>query len=94
MQTNKLSEQTKKLGDVITAAYEVSDAITSDRAMADELAARHLERVLVRGGNLRLVAALRDLARELAPARARAVRSKPRDARWAPARLAVGRRAS
>ena len=94
MQNNNLSAQTKKLGDVITAAYAVSGAITSDRATADELAARHLERVLVRGANLRLVAALRDLARELAPAGTRAVRSNPRDARWAPARLAVGRRAS
>ena len=94
MQTNRLVAQPKKLEDVITAAYEVSDVITADRAMATELAARHLERVLVRGANLRLVAALRHLARELAPARVRPFRSTGRDGRWVPARLAVGRRTS
>ena len=72
MQTNQLVPQKKKLEDAITAAYEVSDAITPDRAMANALAARHLERVLVRGANVRLIAALESLARELAPARVRA----------------------
>jgi len=91
MQTNQLIAQTKRLGDVITAAYEVSDEISPDRAVANELAARHLERVLVRGANLRLVAALRDLARELAAPGAQVVRSNVRDAGWAPPKLAVGR---
>jgi hypothetical protein len=39
--------------------------VAGDPATAAELAARRLERVLVRGGNLRLEAALVELANEL-----------------------------
>jgi len=71
MQTTQALAQTEELVDVITAAYEVSDSVAPDQAITSELAARHLERVLVRGANLRLVAAMRQLAAELgAPTRA------------------------
>jgi len=65
MQTQRSQSETQQLGDAIVAAYEVSRTVTSDRGTAGELAARHLERVLVRGANARLVAVLRDLASEL-----------------------------
>ena len=89
MQTKQADSE--KLGEVVAAAYAVSSAITSDRTTAAELAPRHLERVLDRGCNARLVAALRGLARELAPMPVRTVRPSARDAAWAPARLAVAR---
>jgi hypothetical protein len=91
MQTQQPSVQTKKLGDVIAAAYEMSTAVASDGATANELAARHLERVLTRGANMRLVAALRGLARQLAPSRAHTARSDVHGKTWAPRRLAVAR---
>ena len=72
MHTEQSQSETQQLGDAIVAAYEVSSTVTSNRGTASDLAARHLERVLVRGANVRLVAALRDLAGELAPPRARA----------------------
>lgn len=91
MQTKQGTSQTERLGDLVVAAYEISGAVASDRATADELAARHLERVLVRGPNVRLVVALKGLARELARASVRPARSTVRDRDWAPARLAVAR---
>jgi hypothetical protein len=84
MQTQQGISQTQRLGDFVAAAYEVSSAVAPDRAMANALAARHLERVLARGANVRLVAALRGLARELAPARVRRARSNVRDTGGAP----------
>ena len=42
-------------------------AVGSDRTTTGELAARHLERVLLHGSNARLRAAMADLARELTP---------------------------
>ena len=89
MQTKQADSE--NLGAVVAAAYAVSSAITSDPGAASELAARHLERVLVRGCNARLVAALRGLARELTPTSARVVRASVRDGAWAPQRLAVAR---
>jgi hypothetical protein len=65
-----------KFGDIVEAAYELGSLLAPDRAMAGDLAARHLERVLVRGGNLRLVAELADLARDLAPSASHARRSR------------------
>lgn len=71
MQTKETDSQTQQLGEAIIAAYDLSSAVASDRTTAKKLAARHLARVLVHGANERLVAALRELARELAPRRAR-----------------------
>jgi hypothetical protein len=65
MQTNHADSPVLRLGEIVAACYELGTTVASDRAMAADLAARHLERVLVRGSNARLVAALTDLAREL-----------------------------
>ena len=91
MGTRHTDSDMQQLGDAIAAAYAVSTTVSSNSTTASELAARHLERVLVRGANVRVVAALRELASELAPARARASRPTARDLAWAPARLAVAR---
>jgi len=91
MQTNQTRHRTEQLGDAIAEAYEMSSAVASNRTTASELAARRLERVLARGANARLVAALRDLARELAPVRARGGRLDGRGKTWAPASLAAAR---
>jgi hypothetical protein len=88
MQTNQTGHGTEQLGDAIAEAYEMSSAVASNRTTASELAARRLERVLARGANARLVSALRDLARELAPVR---VRLDGRGKTWAPASLAAAR---
>jgi hypothetical protein len=58
---------TQNLGDLVAASYDLGQAIAQESATAAELAARHLERVLVRGANLRLNVALARLARELGP---------------------------
>lgn len=70
MTTNHVPAQT--LGDLVAASYERGQALSQDSIAAAELAARHLERVLVRGSNLRVSAALARLAREIAPKRAAA----------------------
>ena len=91
MQTQHSKLQGKKLGDLIAAAYEMSSAVASDGATANELAARHLERVLARSANLRVVAALRGLARELTPTHARAAHPGVHGRAWTPPPLAVAR---
>lgn len=91
MHTGQSQSETQQLGDAITSAYEVSSTVSSDRTTASKLAARHLERVLVSGANARLVAALRDLASELAPRPARASRSHARGLDLAREWLAVAR---
>jgi hypothetical protein len=58
---------THQLGDLVAAAYDLGYAMTEDPTTAAELAARHLERVLVRSSNLRLTAELLRLARQLGP---------------------------
>lgn len=68
--------QTQSLGEIVAAAYELGVTIASDRGVAAELAARHLERMLARGRNVRIAAALVDLASELEPARAHAAPSR------------------
>ncbi len=78
MQTNQPKFGTAQLGETIAAAYDTSSAVASNPTTAGELAARRLERVLARGANARLVAALRDLADELTPVRARPVRQDRR----------------
>jgi hypothetical protein len=91
MQMGQSQSETQQLGDAITSAYEVSSSVSSDRTTASKLAARHLERVLVSGANARLVAAIRDLANELAPSPARTSRSHDRGLDWARERLPVAR---
>ena len=68
------------LGEVVAAAYEVGSQVTPDPVVAAKLAARRLERVLVRGANRRLQSALSELARELEPAARRVSRSRARRA--------------
>jgi hypothetical protein len=91
MQTHQSKSGTEQLGEAIAAAYETSTALAPNGTTASELAARRLERVLARGANVRLVAALRDLARELAPVRMRSARSDGDGTSWAPTSLAAAR---
>ncbi len=79
MRTKYEIATTPTLAEAVAAAYELGSAVAPDRATAADLAARHLERVLVRGSNARLALALADLARELAPAGPRARRARNPD---------------
>jgi hypothetical protein len=54
MNRNVGESQTLNLGEIVTAACELGGTIAADRAVATELAARHLERLLVRGSNARI----------------------------------------
>jgi hypothetical protein len=91
MQSHQSKSGTEQLGEAIAAAYESSTAVAPNSTTATELAARHLERVLARGANVRLVAALRDLAREFAPIRVRSSQSDGHGRTWAPTSLAAAR---
>jgi hypothetical protein len=79
MQTKHEISTTPTLGEAVETAYQLGSAMTPDRATAVGLAARRLERVLVRGRNERLALALADLARDLAPTGPRAKRAKNPD---------------
>lgn len=68
MRTDSRSTGTPTLGDVVVAAYDSGRAVASDRDSAAELAARYVERVLLREHNTRLLVALVQLAREVGPA--------------------------
>ncbi|HVV48359.1 MAG TPA: hypothetical protein VHO06_01750 [Polyangia bacterium] len=65
--TTTESSKTLTLGAMVEKLVARADAIAGEGAPAADLAAHSLERVLARGGNLRLAAALAGLARELAP---------------------------
>lgn len=67
MRTNDSNSDVPNVGEMIAAACEMGSAVASDPALANELAARHLERVLVRGSNARLAAALAVLALQFSP---------------------------
>ena len=68
MQTREQNQPKARLGEVVEAAYALGSLVAAaDRATASDLAARRLERVLVRGRNRHLAVALAGLARELAP---------------------------
>jgi hypothetical protein len=67
MQTKNRNGMAPNLGEMVEAAYDLGEAMTPNSATVSELAARHLERVLVRGSNARLMAMLENLAAELAP---------------------------
>src|SRR5450755_1894348 len=53
MHRNLGRSQTLSLGEIVTAACELGGIIAADPTVAAALAARHLERVLVRGSNAR-----------------------------------------
>ena len=91
MHTRNQNPEAPKLGEIVAAAYELGSTLTPDRATATDLAARHLERVLVRGGNARLVAALADLGRELAAQGPRARRPRVQTRSWTTTQLAAAR---
>lgn len=91
MRTKREDSQAQNLGDAVVAAVDLGAGVARDRSVASALAARHLERVLARGANRRLVAALASLARELAPTRARTPRARGRAAIWTVGQLAVAR---
>ena len=75
MRTKDSNSDAPNVGDMVAAACEMGSAIASDPAVANELAARHLERVLVRGSNARLAAALAVLALQFTPEVPRADRA-------------------
>lgn len=65
--TANASSKMLTLGATVEKLVASADALAGENAAAADLVAHRLERVLVRGGNLRLAAALADLARDLAP---------------------------
>jgi hypothetical protein len=70
MQTTR--ETVRTLGDLVAASYDLSSAIAPNASKAAELAARHLERVLLHGSNVRLSAKLERFSRERGSTRDRA----------------------
>lgn len=77
MQTSHGTSATQEFGEIVAAACELGSWVAADRAMARDLATRHLERVLLHGRNARLRAELADLARELEwPGKGRAKRGR------------------
>lgn len=91
MQTKREESRAQIFGDAVVAAVDLGAAVAPNLAVASALATRHLERVLARGANTRLAAALADLARELAPTRSRSVPSRHRAVASASRQLAVAR---
>ena len=67
MRTNDSNSDTPMLGETVAEACDMGGLISSDPAIAAEVAGRHLERVLVRACNARLAAALAALALEFTP---------------------------
>ena len=67
MQTTTQNSKKLSLGAMVEALCQDAGTVATDAPSVADLAAHRLERVLVRGGNLRLAAALAALARELAP---------------------------
>ena len=65
MQTTQ--PHSEDIEETVAAAYSVARASTSDHGSASELAACHLEQVLLRGCSAHLVAALRGIANEFSP---------------------------
>ena len=91
MRTTERNSAGISLGDVIAASCELGSAVSPDRGVAAELAARHVGRMLARGGNSRLAAAMTLLARELDSGMAHAVGSSA-PARFPASQLAVASR--
>jgi hypothetical protein len=72
MRTIESNSDAPMLGETVAEACDMGGIIASDPTTAAELAGRHLERVLVRGCNARLAAALAALALEFTPEMPRA----------------------
>lgn len=79
MKTNQKSKL-MSLGAMVEKLVEQENALADGTVGAADLAAHRLERVLARGGNMRLAAALADLGRELAPVSSRRHRRLDPDA--------------
>lgn len=77
MQSKKERSRAPMFGEVVAAAYELSNAVAPDRATAADLAVRHVERVLLHGRNTRLVAALKELDRLLRVSRVAGAARRP-----------------
>lgn len=67
MQTTNQNSTKLTLGAMVEKLCRQGSAVAADHTAGADLAARRLERLLVRGGNVRLATALADLAQELAP---------------------------
>jgi len=67
MKTTDRNSTKLSLGATVELLCQGASAIAADGDSAADLAAHRLERVLVRGGNMRLAAALATLAQELIP---------------------------
>lgn len=68
------NQKTLSLGAVVEKLFEQAEAVAENGVAAADLAACRLERVLARGANARLAAAVADLAREIAPVTVAAAR--------------------
>ena len=75
MRTMERNSVGTSLGEVIAASCELGSAVSPDRTVAAELAARHVGRMLAQVGNARLAAALALLANELGSGAPRYLRS-------------------
>jgi hypothetical protein len=67
MKTTDRNSTKLSLSATVEMLCQDTGALAADDGSAVDLAARRLERVLVRGGNLRLAPALAALAQELVP---------------------------
>lgn len=68
MLTTKQNSKKLSLGATVEMLCQDARAVAADDFSITDLAARRLERVLIRGRNLRIADALAALAQELAPA--------------------------
>ena len=68
MKTTNQNSKKLSLSATVEMLCQDAGAVAPDDGSAADLAARRLERVLVRGGNMRLAAALAALGQELVPA--------------------------
>ena len=76
MKTKQEQRKVLNLGEFVAATYDLGSALAPDADIAADLVAGHLGRTLIRSGNKRLVVQLAALARELAPIRTSASRSR------------------
>jgi RNA polymerase-binding transcription factor DksA len=65
MPTKHAESRRHTLGEIVAAAYDLGSAVAMDPGGVSAFAARHVERALVRGDNLRVAVALSGLARDL-----------------------------
>ena len=79
MQTTNQNSKKLSLGATVEMLCQDARAVGADDSSVADLAARRLERVLLRRSNLRMAAALAALAQELAPASSSAKRQPKAD---------------